>query len=74
MICGFVPNVGVVFAVGVCGFVPKVGLLLLLLSWFFVGLLKKKKRKSRGFFFLLKITIKPKLYCNLGNVSNIFHF
>ena len=46
MICGFVPNVGVVFAVGVCGFVPKVGLLLLLLSWFFVGLLKKKDRKS----------------------------
>ena len=50
MICGFVPNVGVVSTVGVCGFVPKVGLLLLLLPWFFVGLLKKKKRKSRGFF------------------------
>ena len=51
MICGFVPNVGVVSAVGVCGFVPKVGLLLILLSWLFVGLLNKNKRKSWGFFF-----------------------
>ena len=31
VICGFVPNVGVVSAVGVCGFVPKVGVLIILL-------------------------------------------